>query len=122
MYVPVENDDVQILCVRSNNLVRILRLGNRAHSSTAKCRGMKTNEDFFCAGSLGFIQPLLQLLHLCFVSGPRSMPSRRRTIVVFPGPQENEASAVVIELVDEPLVRNPEVFQIWKSAQKTFDI
>src|SRR6476646_7386027 len=83
---------------------------------------MEGDEDLLSARSLRFIQPLRQLFYLFVVHGSRGVPRRGCTIVVFPGPQENEASAAVIELVDELFVRNPEFFQVRKSGQQTFDI
>src|SRR5215471_18650350 len=83
---------------------------------------MKADEDLASARSLGLIQPRLQLLHLRFVLGPISIPRRWRAIVVFAGPQEDEASAVEIELIDEPLVGNPELLQVWKSLQQALDV
>ena len=83
---------------------------------------MESDEDLTGARSLGLIQPRLQLLHLRFVLGPISIPRRWRAIVVFPGPQEDETSAVEIELIDEPFVGNSELFQIWKSLQQALDV
>src|SRR5215469_7195013 len=100
----------------------VLRLRDRAHAGAAEGGSVEADEDLTGARSLGFIQPRLQLLHLRFVLGPISVPRRWRAIVVFAGPQEDEASAVEIELIDEPLVGNPELFQVWKSLQQALDV
>src|SRR6266498_6037148 len=115
--VPVEDNYVEILSVGGQNLVGILRLGDGTHSGAAKRRGMVGDEDLFGARSLGFIQPLLHLLHLCFVSGSVGIPRRGRAVIVFAGPQKDEASAVEIELVDESLVRDAELIQIGKCRE-----
>ena len=102
--------------------MRVLSIRNGAHAGAAEGGVVEGDEDFLGPGSLGLIQPMLQLLHLFFVRGPGSSPAGGRAIVVFAGPQEDEASAVEIELVDEPLVRNPELFQIGKGTQQAFDV
>src|SRR5262249_3010537 len=66
--------------------------------------------------------PLLQLHHLRFVLGPLSIPRRWRPIVIFAGPQEDETSAAEIKLVDQFLVGNPELLQVWKSLQQALDV
>jgi hypothetical protein len=81
---------------------------------------VEADEDLTGARSRSLIQPRLQLLHLRFVLGPISVPRRRRAIVA--GPQEDEASAAEIELIDEPLVGNPELLQVRKSLQQALHI
>src|SRR5262245_65311109 len=68
------------------------------------------------------VEPLLQLVHLPFVRGPRGIPTRRRAIVVLPGVQEDESSPREVELVDEPLVGDAELLQVGKRAQQTLDV
>src|SRR6476646_6901504 len=100
----------------------VLRLRDRPHAGAAEGGSMEADEDLTGARNLGLIQPRLQLLHLRFVLGPISVPRRWRAIVVFAGPQEDEAGAVEIELIDEPLIRNPKLLQVWKSTQQTFNV
>src|ERR1700751_6116903 len=83
---------------------------------------MESDEDLTGARSLGLIQPRLQLLHLRFVLGPIGIPRRRRAIVVLAGPQEDETSAVEIELVDQSFVGNSELLQVWESLQQALDV
>ena len=85
-------------------------------------RVVEGDKDLAAARRLGLIQPLPQLLHLVFVRGPGGIPRRWRAIVVFAGPQEDEASAVEIELVDELVGRKAELLQVWNGAQHAFDL
>src|SRR5215831_10917464 len=87
-----------------------------------KAGAWKGDEHLADASGLGFAQPLLQLLHLRFVLGPISIPRRWRPIVIFAGPQEDETSAAEIKLVDQFLVGNPELLQVWKSLQQALDV
>src|SRR5262249_7231122 len=105
-----------------DDVVGVLRVGDGAHAGAAEGWSVEVDEDLTGACSLGLIQPRLQLLHLRFVLGPISIPRRWRAIVVFAGPQEDEASAVEIELIDEPLVGNPELLQVWESLQQALDV
>src|SRR5215468_790470 len=95
----------------------VLRFGDWAHARAAEGGSMEADEDLAGARSLGLIQPLLQFLHLRFVLGSISIPRRWRAIVIFAGPQEDEASPAKIKLIDEPLVGNSELLQVWKSLQ-----
>src|SRR5215472_12536912 len=95
----------------------ILRLGDGAHAGAAEGRRVEADKDLAGTRSPGLIEPLLQFLHLRFVLGSISIPGRWRAIVVFAGPQEDEASAAEVELIDKPLVGNPELLQVWKSLQ-----
>src|ERR1700693_5601758 len=105
----IEDDDVQVLRIGRNNLVRVLGLGDCAHTGAGEGWGVKADEGLLDTGSLGLIQPRLQLGHLCVVSRARSVPRRWRAIVVFAGPKKDEANAAEIELIDEPLIGNPEL-------------
>src|SRR5215472_8743230 len=100
----------------------ILRLGDGAHAGAAEGRSVEADKDLAGARSLGLIQPLLQFLHLRFVLGSISIPRRWRAIVVFAGPQEDEACAAEIELIDEPLVGNPELLEVWKSLRQALHV
>src|SRR5215471_9207263 len=97
--------------------MRVLRLRDGAHAGAAEGRSVEADEDLAGTRSLGLIQPLLQFFHLRFVLGSISIPGRWRAIVVFAGPQEDKSGAAEIEFIDEALVGNPELLQVWKSLQ-----
>src|SRR5262249_29980056 len=103
-------------------LVRILRLGDGAHAGAGEGRSMEADEDLADARGLGLLQPRLQLLHLRLVLGPIAIPRRWRAIVVFAGPQEDETSAVEIELVDEPFCGNLQPAQVWERLPQALDV
>src|SRR5262245_3720202 len=99
--MPVKDDDVHVLGVWGDEFVGILVLWDGAHARAGKSRVVEGDEDIPGPRCLGFLEPYLELLHLFFEGGPRGVPRRRRAIVVFAGPQEDEAGAVEIELVNE---------------------
>ena len=118
----VKHDHIQVFSVRRENLVGIVRLRNGTHAGSRKDWVVEGDEGLADTGSLGFVQPLPQFLHLRFVCRPCGIPTGWRAIAVFAGPQEGEASAAEIELIDETFVGNSELFQIWKSAQQTLHV
>ena len=120
--VPVEHDNVQILCVRSKNLVGILRLREGAHARPAKDRGVEADKYLANAPRFGLIQPLPELPHLKFIWGSSSSPGRGFGLLILPGPQENEASTVVIKLVNEVVLCDAHLFQIGESAEEALRV
>src|SRR5262245_65332287 len=83
---------------------------------------MERDEDLTRAFCLGFVQPLPQLLHLLFVDGPGRVPRRRRAVVVLACPEEDEAGAPEVHLVDETLLRDPELVQIRERGEEALDV
>ena len=71
---------------------------------------------------LGLVQPLLHLLHLLGILRPIGIPQRGRPVVVLAAPQEDEAGAVEVELVDEVLRRHAELLQIGHGRQHALDL
>src|SRR5260370_1385298 len=65
---------------------------------------------------------VLPIKVLCVVCGLVRIPRRGRAIVVWTGPKEDEAHVIEIELIDEPLVGDPELFQVWKGGQQTLNV
>ena len=59
VHVPVENNDVEILCVRGNRLVGILVFRDGAHAGAGEGRIVEGNEYLAGTRSLGLIQPHL---------------------------------------------------------------
>ena len=80
------------------------------------------DEGFANARGLGFVHPLLQLLHLLRIFRPISIPQRRRSVVVLAAPQIDEADAMEIEFVDEVLRCDAELPQVRHSVQHTLDL
>ena len=70
MHVPVEDDDVQVLGVRGKNLWGFCSSGMAPMPERQKAGLWKAMKTLLGPRSLGFIEPLLQLLHLSFVCGP----------------------------------------------------
>ena len=70
---------------------------------------------------LGLVQPLLHLLHLFGVLRSITVPLRGRSVIVLPAPQEDEAGAIEIEFVNQPLWGHAELFEIRHRRQYAVD-
>src|SRR6185437_12554184 len=116
MHVSVEDDDVQVFRVLRDELVGILSLRHAAHSRTGENRVVKCDKHSFGPRGLGLIQPLAELVHLLFVGGAGRQPTGRSFFLVTAGPKEDKTNSVVIELIDESLVRYSELLQIGEGS------
>src|SRR5262249_61966400 len=85
-------------------------------------QGVKTDEDLLCPGGPGFIQPLSELNHLCFVCRPLGLPSRRMALVVWARPKEDEPRATEVELVNQPLIGHAKLREMGERSQQSFDV
>src|SRR6516165_7347735 len=104
MHVPGEDDDVQILSIWRQDFVGVMSFWKGAHAGAAKNRGVEADEHLANTRSFRLIQPLLELLHLLVIRRSSGSPVRRMGLFIFPGPQKNEASTLVIELIDQVVI------------------
>ena len=76
---------------------------------------------FLDALGLGLVQPLLHPLHLLRILRLIGIPQRGRAVVVLAAPQEDEASALEVELVDQVVRRDAELLQVRHGVEHAFD-
>jgi hypothetical protein len=108
--------------VSRDRLVRIIRGRDGAEARAGERRVVEGDEGFAHARGLGFIHPLLQLLHLLRIFRPITIPPRRRPVVVLAAPQIYEADTIKIEFVDEIFWCDAELPQVRHGVQHTLDL
>ena len=74
VHVPVEDDDVQVLRVRRNYLVGVLRLRDGAHAGAAEGRSVEGDEDLLVPAALASSSHCLNCF-ICASYAGRSHPT-----------------------------------------------